>query len=376
MPHPPQKRILRKHHLGAASVVGLLCLALLPTACDSNPAGPSAGSLDSLNVTPRETCSLPLNEVRDSVAKDAIPSLTNPALTDADDVDYLNDDDRVLGIEVGVQAIAVPHNILWWHEIVNFDFADLALAVTYCPLTGSSMAFDRAVIGGGEFGVSGLLFQNNLTMYDRTSAESLWPQMGRQAACGPRLGTRLTMIPVIEMTWEGWKTLYPETRVSTAKGATVAYTPQPHPYGAYTDPGNDALLYPLDIDGRHPPKARMLGIPNSREGGVAFLFSDLDNGEPLRVVHERAEEGPVVVFWNRAYESAMAYRTLHNETRLTFQVHRGRIIDTETRSEWRIDGVALAGPLAGARLEPVAEAYVAFWFAWAAFHPKTRIWEG
>ena len=72
----------------------------------------------------------------------------------------------------------------------------------------------------------------------------------------------------------------------------------------------------------------------------------------------------------------MAYRTVLDGARLRFQARDGRIVDVETQSEWHIDGRATSGPLAGAHLEPVAEAYVAFWFAWAAFHPETRIWEG
>jgi len=50
------------------------------------------------------------------------------------------------------------------------------------------------------------------------------------------------------------------------------------------------------------------------------------------------------------------------------------IEDRETRSTWDVDGLSRSGPLRGERLEPVAEAWVAFWFAWAAFHPTTRLW--
>jgi hypothetical protein len=40
---------------------------------------------------------------------------------------------------------------------------------------------------------------------------------------------------------------------------------------------------------------------------------------------------------------------------------------------WGVHGVAVEGPLAGRQIEPVPEAYVAFWFAWAAFHPETLL---
>jgi len=55
-------------------------------------------------------------------------------------------------------------------------------------------------------------------------------------------------------------------------------------------------------------------------------------------------------------------------------VRNGQIIDTETESVWQVDGLAVGGPLAGSRLTPIDEAYVSFWFAWAAFQPQTEIW--
>ncbi len=370
MSHPSKSRP-RKHHLGVVPVVGVLLVALFPVACDSNPAGSSPGNLDSLNVTPRATCSLPLDQVHDSLAKDAIPSLTNPALTDAGGVDYLQDDDRVLGIEVGTQAIAVPHNILRWHEIVNFDFADLSLAVTYCPLTGSGLVFDRSDVAGATFGVSGLLIKNNLIMYDRNTDESLWPQMARGAQCGPSDGTMLFTYPVLEMTWAGWRALHPATKVISSE-TSFGRNYNENPYGNYDEPDNTTLLYSMPIDTRRLLKERVLGIPVA-EGGLAFPFLALDAGPPVRAVH--ADDGqPLVVFWDRAFQTAMAYR-LH-DTAQTFEVRDGKIFDTETGSRWRIDGRAVAGPLQGQRLQSVRDAYIAFWFAWAAFQPETALWTG
>ena len=375
MPHPPKSPIILpwKPRLSVGPLAWTLCIVLLSAACDSNPAAPRPGGLDSLNIAPRETCSLPLNQVVDSAAKDAIPALTNPTLVNADAVDYLNDDDRVLGIEIGARAIAVPHNILWWHEIVNFDFAEQALAVTYCPLTGSGLVFDRSDAAGAAFGVSGLLFKNNLIMYDRATNESLWPQMARGAQCGPSDGTMLFTYPALEMTWQGWRTLHPATKViSSATSYARNYTE--NPYGNYDEPDNARLLYDMPIDTRRAPKEWVLGLP-SAAGGLAFPFHALNDGGPARVVHINDGQ-PLVVFWDRASQAAMAYRLPTDATAQTFEVRDGALFDLETGSRWRIDGRAVAGPLRGQRLQPVRDAYVAFWFAWAAFQPETALWTG
>ena len=310
--------------------------------------------------------------------KDCIPSLTNPEVVTASEVGYLDDDSRVIGIVLDGQPLAVPHGILWWHEIANLDAenADVHVAVTYCPLTGSSLAFDRAVIGGSTFGISGLLFQNNLTMYDRTSGESLWPQMNRAAGCGPESGTALPAVPILEMTWAGWRSLHPQTRVlSNETGFDRNY--RRYPYGDYERPDNRRLLDSRTaIDERRPPKERVLGIP-SGDGGIAFPFGALDaTGEPFQVVEEMSGGEPVVVFWDRERQAAAAYRPYAPNQTLSFAVREGQIVDAETGSTWRIDGLATTGPLEGTRLEPIADAYVAFWFAWAAFQPETRLWQG
>ncbi len=346
---------------------GILLLGV--AACDSG------GSVDLPDN--EDECSISTSLLADGgVGKDGIPALTDPRFASAAEADFLDESSRVIGLIIDGQPLAVPHNILWWHEIINFNFDNLGLAVTYCPLTGSSMAFDRVTINGGEFGVSGLLFQNNLTMYDRTNQESLWPQMNREAGCGPRTGTPLQMVSVMEMTWEGWRSLYPDTRVvSDETGFPRNYRPSGYPYGSYEDPGSESLLFPSEIDGRRQPKERVLGIPDGK-GGIAFPFFELDAQGPFEAVRTSVQGQDVVVFWDRARQGATAFRPRAGGRALTFEAREGGFFDAETGSTWRLDGLAIDGELEGERLEPIDEAYVAFWFAWALFQPETLLWEG
>lgn len=368
---------MRDAKTGRARTVGAITLAssVLLGACDF---ARSTNNSSSPPTASASECSIPTNLIYDGgPGKDGIPALTDPRLVGANDADasYVRDNDRVIGFEIDGEAIAMPHNIGWWHEIVNFAFNDQALAVTYCPLTGSSLAFDRRAVQGAELGVSGLLYNTNLIMYDRTSEESLWPQMSRGARCGPRDGAQLTMYPVIDMTWAGWKSLHPDTRViSSSTGASRNY--QQYPYGNYEEVDNRELFFPVtgSVDARRSPKERVLAIPAGDEAGIAFPFLALNEDAALRAINTTVAGRPVVVLWERAREAAAAYRPVSDGENLTFEVSDGRIRDVGTGSEWRIDGRAVDGPLEGVRLEPIAEAYVAFWFAWAAFHPGTEIW--
>ncbi len=364
----------------------VLGAALATLACGSSDGSAGIVGQDDPQDDGALICSIPPEKIfATGVQRDGIPALSDPTLVPVDGpaTSYLRDTDRIIGIEVAGTYIAVPHNILWWHEIVNFNSLSTPLAVSYCPLTGSSMVFDRTSVGGAEFGVSGLLFNNNLMMYERVSDASLWPQMMRGARCGPQDGHTLTMYPATEMRWGGWRKLHPETLVlNDETGHSRDY--RRYPYGGYEAESNPTTLYPHDpLDERRPPKERVLGIPSdlldgdvSDGGGVAFPFGALDNGDPVRVVQHFAAGRPVVVFWDRDAQAAAAFWPSVDGRNLVFEVSGNLIVDAETGSEWTLEGVAVSGELAGTKLEAIPQAYVSFWFAWATFVPGTEIWQG
>lgn len=368
--------VLLERPLSLWTVLVLLITPLVFAACEEEHLSSSSVQRTGEDGSNEFNCRIATGNLVDSgVGKDEIPALINPPLVGAEGerTGYLADSSRVIGLLVGDVPLAVPHNVLWFHEIVNLDdWAGRSLAVTYCPLTGSSLAFDRSAVDSAEFGVSGLLLDNNLVMYDRRTQESLWPQMRREASCGRDTGTTLPMIPVIEMRWDRWKTLHPDTKVlSGATGHGYFYGSRAYPYGDYERIDNDRLLFDgTSIDDRRPPKERVLGIPHGKGRGIALPFGVLDDGTPARVETVPVGGNEKTVFWSREARGAMAF-----ETAASFSVRDDHIVDDATGSVWTVDGRAVEGPRAGEQLEPVETAYVAFWFAWAVFHPRTGVWK-
>ena len=353
------------------------CLLIVFAGCDSSDGGFSgAFSFDD--------CKVDTKSFRDGgVAIDGIPALTDPNFIDAADATYLQGNERVIGLVENGEPIAVPHNILWYHEIANFNHGSRQTAVTYCPLTGSSLIFDRDVINGNEFGVSGLLFTSNLTMYDRSSSDlervSLWPQMNVEASCGAQVGESLPVLPVIEMTWDGWLELHPDSKVLSDETGFNNRNYTVYPYVNYEDVNNSDTFGNVNIDDRRPPKERVLGLPDGT-GGSAYPFLTLnsasDASSQLTVINTDYKGRPVVIFWDGDKQAAAAfYRDSAVGTR-SFTVDNGSFVDDVTNSIWRVDGREDLGNGTGDSLEPVAEAYVAFWFAWALFQPSTTIWNG
>ena len=156
------------------SSIGILILALI-TSCNSsdNVNAPATGT-GSGNNSPGPGSGdpswlIPNNQVFDGgPGKDGIPALVNPPMFDASQAIYLSDNDLVIGYKVGNDARAYPHKILDWHEIINDDINGKPVAIIYCPLTGTAIAWSRFIEGSvSTFGVSGLLYNTNLMPYDR-----------------------------------------------------------------------------------------------------------------------------------------------------------------------------------------------------------------
>lgn len=354
----------------STSLLGLALLGVVACGEDDPGLGDRAGGGAESGL-----CSIPQELILDGgPGRDGIPALSNPPMVDHGDTgtEYLVDGDRVVGFVLNGQPMAIPLNIFWWHEIVNLEKGGVAVAVTHCPLTGSSLAFERSNASGAEFGVSGLLFKNNLVMYDRNGNESLWPQMLLGACCGALDGTPLVSFPVVEMTWGGWRSLHPRTLVISSEANTRRHYTS-FPYGSYDKIDNPATLFPVTIDPRRPAKERVLAIPDG-EGGIAFPYGSLNELGDVAAVTASWAEQDIVVFWDRARQGAMAFFPAVGDEVLTFHTEGGQILDDRTGSVWSVEGRAVSGRMEGSALPPVADAFIAFWFAWPEFFPQIQLW--
>ncbi len=335
----------------------------------------ACGEENPFDATPPEDliCDLDQNLLFTSLAPNAIPAVNQPPMVaaDAPQTDYLFDDDRVLGIVINGEARAYPHNILWHHEIVNDVVGGAPVSVTFCPLTGSGLAFRPEVNGKTlDLGVSGLLFANNLVLYDRNDGEVYGPQLGVEGACGSFRGSSLELLPVQEMAWGRWKALYPNTLVVSGD-LSFQRNYRFYPYGNYDDVSNRDLIQPMPVDDSRPLKERVLAI-RDRSGGRGYPYGELISMGTTVALNETVSGVPTAIFYeSRSGQAALAFDARLDGQTLTFEADEGAgaWTDLETGSTWGIDGVATDGPLVGKRLRTREDAYTLFWFAWRHFQP-------
>jgi hypothetical protein len=302
---------------------------------------------------------------------DGIPSIDNPQFDDVANSAALNPAERVIGIKVGDTYKAYPHAIMNWHEIVNDGPDSDPFTMSYCPLTGSAVAWKgNPAHNNPDFGTSGLLYNSNLILYDRETS-SLWAQMRQESVNGARIRELPEQFQVIETSWATWSSMYPDSLVMNEDtGAFRDYTD--YPYGSYLT--NTGLLFPVNnVDTRLHPKTRVLGIS---EGGASKVFQIAGFGATTVAINEQFGTKQIVVVGNTAANFAAIYdRTMSDGTVLNFTALDGQlpnVLQDDEGNVWDAFGEAVSGPRAGEKLAGTTS-YIALWFAWVAFFPQAEI---
>lgn len=308
--------------------------------------------------------SIPSDEVfSGGPGKDGIPSVDSPNFISPAEVNFLNNEDLVVGIVVNDEARAYPHEILDWHEIVNDDIGDVSVALTYCPLTGTAIGWNRNVNGmQTTFGVSGKLYNTNLIPYDRQT-DSYWSQISMSCVNGELINTVIETYPVIETTWGTWKAMYPNTKVmNTDTGFNRNYGQ--YPYGDYRTNHNN-IIFPVNPkDDRLPAKERVLGV---LENGSNKAFS-INEFETPKVIEENIGGRELVIIGSKTDNFIVAfYNNGLNNLSINFDNFPVIAID-EAGNQLDISGKIVAGPLANSTLESPT-AFIGYWFSFGAFYP-------
>ena len=319
--------------------------------------------------------------------KGGIPSVTDPAMESIDAAaGWLSDRSPVIALEVGGEARAYPLAILMWHEIANDVIAGRPVAVTFCPLCNSSITFDRRVNGAVlDFGVSGLLRNSDLIMFDRQS-ETWWQQLTGEGLVGEYAGTLLDIVPSQVIGFGSFAERYPDGLVMSRE---TGYHRQygVNPYSNYDSRPGRPFLFRGEIDQRLDSAVDHVLAAIIGESAKAYPFEIL---RAEGVINDAIGDTPIVVFYQSGVASALGdsvidkardigaagmYQSSFDGQILRFVAnnHDGSFTDEETGSTWNAFGEAIAGELAGSQLNWV-HAFPHFWFAWAAFHPETEVY--
>ena len=320
--------------------------------------------------------------------KDGIPPIDDPhfvSIAEADD--WLENREPVVILSIEGQTKAYPIQILMWHEIVNDEVGGTPVSVTFCPLCNTALTFDRRFDGRIlDFGTTGMLRHSDLVMYDRQT-ESWWQQATGEGIVGTYAGRQLLFLSSPLVSWAQFKQEYPEGIVLSrttgfsrdyGRNPYVRYDTRSGPYGGF---------FKGTKDGRLPAMDRVVAVTMG-DSSVAYSTTALAKNPAL---NDEFAGRAIVVLWAPGTASALDEGSIANGRdvgstgvflrrvdgrTLEFEsVDDGVFRDRQTGSTWNILGRAVAGPLAGVRLEAVQHGNH-FWFAWAVFKPDSRLGGG
>jgi hypothetical protein len=290
--------------------------------------------------------------------RDMAPVVDRPSLLAGADMEAINQSrgkfvlpyDRVVGVEIGGEARAYPISVLNVHEVIHDELGGVPIAVTYHWPCDSPVVLDRRVGGRViEFGVSGLLYNSNMVLYERRPSggsgggdratiggEALWSQMLARAISGPaaRRGEELAVVPCVLTAWRLWLEEHPATTVADrdetlvkrrySKGNPDEYfqrgviiypvDPRPDPAGPppltrvlAVEAGGARMVYPLPLLAE---RADASGVWRDTLGGIALTF---EYCEPARTARVRAEGGTAP---RLAHAVWFAWHAMHPEDAL------------------------------------------------------------
>ena len=329
--------------------------------------------------------SIDLNELKSGgPPKDGIPAIINPKFVNIEEAsDWLEENEPVIFLKYENSVKGYLLQILIWHEIVNDYIEEMPVIVTFCPLCYSAIVFDRRLDELTlTFGVSGLLRNSDMVMYDLFT-ESFWQQFTGEAIVGTYTGEELKVVQSQIISFEQLIESYPEAEImSQETGFSRRYGM--NPYAGYDDIDQTPFLFDGKIDDRLPPNEKVIAI---KEDGMNKAYPYTLTKE-LGVINDTIDGNAITIFHSEGTASALDSRYIYDSKDvgstgvfdpnvenviLTFEYIEEQFIDEQTNSVWDITGKAISGKLKGKQLKKISSGDY-FAFAWLAFKPDTEIY--
>ena len=328
------------------------------------------------------------------------------AYLDADEADdAVPKDDRVIGLEIGGDAIAYPLSAMALREVANEEFGELPVSVTWSPITYAA----RVYVSVGPDGDPFTLAPTDQMVLNSPLLEaengSLYLQFTGEAIMGPDAGHQLKRIPCLNTTWGAWSSAWPNSEM-----LSPAETPETDVFEGYYASTRAGLFTQPVRDKRLPDKDVVMGVADLESSGggsgdVKVFSAHMMQREPL--LNTELGRVPVVVLNERSSASYVAFERVVDGQRLTFEgetknsFRPNRVVekktleeggeevgddavphseyepwlvrDEQTGSLWHaVKGECVEGEFAGTRLR-MLDGQLAFWFAWSKFHGDVEL---
>lgn len=269
-----------------------------------------------------------------------------PDYISVDKANHLDSNDLVLVYKSTNDVYVYPYHSMLV-EVVNDVIDNKYLAITFCPLTRSGIAWNRLINNDTLLlTASGYLYKDNLMPFDVTS-ESIWSQMLLIGAKGKFKRSRPSTFPLIETHWQNIVEFFPDANVFYMdhwKNSAIINDPDP-------DSSNGS-------SNQVPDHERVLGIVG--QWGVELFQFNLFR-DSIKLYTETFEKEQVMVIGNVENNFIVAFHQKYVMTPV--QDEFPVIMQDNSGTKWNVFGEAVSGPNQGQQLTSPAS-YMALGWAW------------
>lgn len=254
----------------------------------------------------------------------------------------------VIGLTINGESRAYPLNVLHdpEREIFNDKLGGKEIAATWCHLCNTPIVFDRKLEDRTvTLGVSGLLWETNLVMYDKETG-SLWSQAIGEAMRGPLVGKKLKVIPATLTDWRSWARRKQDTTVAFLPRTTARHSSNFNSY-------DQGLVVSVTYLGKTK----------------AWPIDTLSDSS---LVPDTIGKTPVVITHHRPSFSFNVFLTKVGETPVELSVDKDHLIDKKTGTRWDVlTGDPVSGPLKSALT--ALPAIMSDAAVWSLYHPDGEV---
>ncbi len=227
--------------------------------------------------------------------KDGIPAILSPKFQKPERAaEWLDEKEPLILVRINNIPKGYPLQILIWHELVNDRIGEVPVLISFCPLCYSAIVFDRRLDNNElYFGVSGLLRNSDLVMYD-FQTESFWQQFTGEAIVGDFTGRELIVLESQLISFEDFWNNYPDGLILSRETGYKRHYGS-NPYLGYDNPEQKPFMFKGNFPKDIPPNEKVVGIKIG-DSTKAYPYSltlpmnvinDSFNGKDLVVFHKK-----------------------------------------------------------------------------------------
>lgn len=265
--------------------------------------------------------------------------------------EYLSDDAIVYVIDLNGEQKAYPQSYIWQGHIVGGDFGGQNVLFTYCVMTNLAVPYFAEIDNEPvEFKVLAQT-NSNLLIWETNGGEIIQQITGTCEFSQ----NKLTPIPILEMTWRGYKKLYPQGKVFFNEWDTIMEKMMNIFFDSESNIyGDEWMFETVDIsDTRLPSKEHIVGYRDENGKALAMTKSFIkENG----IYNTTVGEKDIVFAYYPEYETIAAFDRKKNGETLAItdvDIHGNTPENGKLEKEFLYNGV--------------------FWAVWLHYYPETKI---